>query len=208
MNVDQPLFAVLFHFAQIFRSSFNIFWKIIFITNFPFLNSFTKPHYPLKGNVRFVKNTTFGLRKNDSWTLKKCFAKYQWTHVRLSPLCYLANLFTLKRCFILRVIRNIFLALMFFNTYNKGIATKLAEKMGQERPAGQPFRNPHTALVWLYLTLYLNSFIYILYLNIFYLYLNLITVKNRWGFVTFLLLSIWDYLEKTILRLVFVYQFH
>ena len=34
------------------------------------------------------------------WKLnsKKCFVKYQWTNVRLSPLCYFANL---KRCLIL-----------------------------------------------------------------------------------------------------------
>ena len=56
----------------------------------------------LKGNAQFIKNTTLGLREtNDSSTLKS-FVKYQWTHVRLSLLCYFANLFTWMRCFILR----------------------------------------------------------------------------------------------------------
>ena len=56
----------------------------------------------LKGNAQFIKNTIFGLReKNDSSTLKS-FVKYQSTHMRLSPLCYFANLFTRMRCFILR----------------------------------------------------------------------------------------------------------
>ena len=38
------------------------------------------------------------------WKLnsKKCFVKYQRTLMRLSPLCYFANLFTLKSCLILR----------------------------------------------------------------------------------------------------------
>ena len=38
------------------------------------------------------------------WKLNSeiCFVKYQWTHVRLSPLCYFANLFSWKRCLNLR----------------------------------------------------------------------------------------------------------
>ena len=48
---------------------------------------------------------------------------------------------------------------MFFNAHNKGIATKLVEKIGREHPAGQPVCNAHTALVWLYL-----NFILLFYL--------------------------------------------
>ena len=36
---------------------------------------------------------------------------------------------------------------MFFNAHNKGIATKLVEKIGREHPASQPVCNAHTALV-------------------------------------------------------------
>ena len=36
---------------------------------------------------------------------------------------------------------------MSFNTHNKGIATKLAEKKGRKHPAGQLLYNAHTALV-------------------------------------------------------------
>ena len=83
---------------------------------------------------------------------RKRFAKCQWTHVRLSPLCYLPNLFTLNRCFILRGDKNIFLAWIFFNAHNKGIASKSVDKIGREHLTGQSFCNAHTALVWLYLT--------------------------------------------------------
>ena len=86
-----------------------------------------------------------------------CFVKYQWTYLRLSPLCYFANLFTLKRCLILRgdVIRKWFLAWISFTAHNKGIVTKLAEKIGRENTAGQLFCNTHTALVLLCLTILL-----------------------------------------------------
>ena len=36
---------------------------------------------------------------------------------------------------------------MFFTAHNKGIATKLAEKMGKEHTARQLFCNAYTALV-------------------------------------------------------------
>ena len=36
---------------------------------------------------------------------------------------------------------------MSFNTHNKGIATKFAEKKDRKHPAGQLFSNTHTALV-------------------------------------------------------------
>ena len=69
--------------------------------------------------------------------------------------------FTLLICFgwsvasFLGVIKHIFLVLMFFDACNKGITTKLADKMSREHPVGQPFCNAHTDLVWLYLNLIL-----------------------------------------------------
>ena len=36
---------------------------------------------------------------------------------------------------------------MFFTVHNKGLATKLAEKMSRERPADQLFYNADTPLV-------------------------------------------------------------
>ena len=45
------------------------------------------------------------------------------------------------------VVRNNFLAWMFFNAHNKGITTKVAERMGREHPAGLPFWNAHRSLV-------------------------------------------------------------
>ena len=50
-----PSFLVVFisfyisryHFSQVFRTSFNIIWKKIFVTNF-FFNRFTETPYPLK----------------------------------------------------------------------------------------------------------------------------------------------------------------
>ena len=49
---------------------------------------------------------------------------------------------------------------MFFNARNKGIETKLAEKMGIEHPAEQLSCDAHTALAWLYMT----SILLLLYL--------------------------------------------
>ena len=49
---------------------------------------------------------------------------------------------------------------MFFNAHNKGIAIKLAEKIGREHPFGQPFCNAHAALVSLYLSFLHYCFIW------------------------------------------------
>ena len=49
---------------------------------------------------------------------------------------------------------------MFFTAHNKGIVTKLAEKMGREYIAGQLFCNAHTALVLLCLTFKLFNLVY------------------------------------------------
>ena len=79
-----------------------------------------------------------------------CTAEYQWTHMRLSPLCYFPNLHW-SVVSLWGAILNIFLAWLFFNALQKGIATRWAEA-GREHPVGQPFCNTHTALVCLHLT--------------------------------------------------------
>ena len=50
------------------------------------------------------------------------------------------------------VTRKCFLAKFFFTVCNKEIVTKLAKKIGRERPAVQLFCNVYTVLVWLYMT--------------------------------------------------------
>ena len=111
-----------------------------------------------KRNAQFVNNTTFGLW--EKITLKNVL---QNTNERTCDyLRYIALLICL--CWSVfsfpGVIRNVFLAWMFYKARNEGIATKLAEKMGREYPVGQLFCNARTAVVCLCLTFVLYIFWY------------------------------------------------
>ena len=57
--------------------------------------------------------------------------------VPLNPLCYSANLFYFEAMFYFEGFLELFLAGMFFTADNKGIATKLAEKMEREHTADE-----------------------------------------------------------------------
>ena len=111
----------------------------------------------VKGNTQFIKNT---LRKNDSSTLKNVLQNTN------EHKCNYLRHFTFLICLhgtiasFWGMIRGTFLAWMFFNAHNKEIATKLVENIGREYPAGQPFHNAYTALVWLYLTFVLFYLVY------------------------------------------------
>ena len=60
------------------------------------------PDDVLKNTRNLLKILPLDFEKKWKLNPEKCFSKYQWTHVRLSLLCYFPNLFTLNRCFILR----------------------------------------------------------------------------------------------------------
>ena len=90
----------------------------------------------------------FGLwEKNDSSTPKKVLEN---TNEGTCGYLRYVNLLICLRWSVAsfwRVIRNFFLAWLFFNVRNKGITTKLAEKMGREHHVGQSSSNAHTALL-------------------------------------------------------------
>ena len=69
-----------------------------------FLFLFYKKYYwsKLKEMRNSSKMRPLDFEKKWKLNSKKCFVKYQRTLMRLSPLCYFANLFTLKACLILR----------------------------------------------------------------------------------------------------------
>ena len=85
-----PIFQLWFHWDMFLNFFLFLFYKKeILLTK-------------IKGNAQFFQNATFGLWEKMKAQLQKCFVKCQPTLMRLSPLCYFANLFTLKSCLILR----------------------------------------------------------------------------------------------------------
>ena len=65
-------FWIRYHFSQIFRTSFNIIWKKIFVTNFPFL---TDSLTPAKRDKSFLSMLPYLFTK--TWKLANAASVYK-----------------------------------------------------------------------------------------------------------------------------------